>query len=57
LRAIVYNSITTKGYAWLYDVQNLELGFSASPSGTANLAISDREIARLQLANVTATLL
>lgn len=57
LRAIVYNSITSKGYTWLYDVQNLELGFSASPSGTANLAISDREIARFQLANITATLL
>jgi len=57
LRAIVYNSIATKSYAWLYDVQNLELGFSASPSGTANLEISDREIARFQLANVTATLL
>lgn len=57
LRAIVYNSITTKGYTWLYDVQNLELGLSASPAGTANLEIADREIARFQIANVTATLL
>jgi len=57
LRAIAYNSITTKGYSWLYDVQSLELGFSASPVGTVNLVISDREIARFQLANTTATLL
>lgn len=56
LRAIVYNSRDTKGYTWLYDVQSLELGFSASPGGTSNLTISDREIARIQLANVTATI-
>lgn len=56
LRAIVYNSRETKGYTWLYDVQSLELGFSASPGGTSNLTIADREIARIQLANVTATI-
>lgn len=37
------------------DAPVFELGFSASPSGTSNLAIGEREIALLDVANITVT--
>ncbi len=37
------------------DVTSLELGFSASPSGTANLAVSPREIAVFDVSRITVT--
>lgn len=42
--------------AGVIDVTSCELGFSASPSGTVNLAVGVREIARFDTARITVTI-
>jgi len=56
LKCILLDTKKDLGYKWVNDVPTLKLGFSASPSGTANLAISVREIARLDTSRTTVTL-
>lgn len=43
------------GVSGVYDITELRLGFSASPSGTANLSIAETEIARFDTSRVVIT--
>lgn len=56
LRCILMDTKEDLGYSWVNDVPSLLLGFSNPPVSGANLAITPREIARLDTSRITLTI-
>lgn len=57
ISCLLLDSQNTLGFDWLFDVPELKLGTSASPTGTGNITISSREIAQLDTSRTTITLI
>ena len=55
LKCILLDTKKDLGYAWVNDVPTLLLGFAATPTLGNNLAITSREIARLDTSRTTIT--
>lgn len=56
LKCILLESKKDAGYTWVNDVPSLLLGFSNPPVAGSNLAITPREIARLDTSRTTITI-